>query len=164
MLLILVEEASDDFWKILKYGSPDALINPTYTISINDKRAMVRQNNVDKEGNIITKVKIAKFNNDISTDAHSEIRLFNAAWGASSQNRYELILGLEVVSHNDSLILDGVGKQTINVLRHEIYRIFDNSYVNKSIDLMTNIDTRGVIHLFNDSYQGYKFSLKTISG
>jgi hypothetical protein len=164
MLLILVEVASDDFWKILKYGSNDALINPTYTISTADKRAMVKQNNVDGDGKLITKVTVAKFNYDISADAHSEIRLFNASWGVPSLNNYELNLGVEIISHNKSLILDGVGKQTINVLRHEIYRIFNNSRVYKSIGLMTNVGTRGVIHLFNNDYQGYQLSLKTTSG
>lgn len=164
MLLILVDEASDKFWKVLKYGSTDILTNPSnYPITTQDKYDMIKQNNVDSEGKTVTKVKVNKFNNDISTDAHSEIRLFNGSWGSPSQNNYELLIGLEVISHNKSIVLDGTGELTINILRHELYKIFNNSYVYKSVGKMNNVGTRGVIAIFNDDYQGYQFGLNTAS-
>jgi len=167
MLLILVDYASDKFWKILKYGSTDALINPSYTISKQDKYDMIKPNNivVNSEGETITitKIRRSRFNDDISTVAHSEIRLFDGSWNPVSQNDYSLLIGLEVISHNKSIILDGTGESTINILRHELYKIFNNSYVYKSIGKMTNVGVRGAIKVFNDSYQGYQFGLKTTS-
>ena len=167
MILILVDYASDKFWKVLKYGSTDALTNPSYTVSRQDKYDMIKPNNVvvNSEGETIsiTKVRRNKYNNDISTVAHSEIRLFDGSWNTQSQNDYSLLIGLEVISHNKSMILDGTGESTINILRHELYKIFNNSYVYKSVGKMTNVGVRGAINVFNDSYQGYQFGLKTTS-
>jgi len=167
MILILVDYASDKFWKVLKYGSTDALTNPSYTVSRQDKYDMIKPNNVvvNSEGETIsiTKVRRNKYNNDISTVAHSEIRLFDGSWNAQSQNDYSLLIGLEVISHNKSMILDGTGESTINILRHELYKIFNNSYVYKSVGKMTNVGVRGAINVFNESYQGYQFGLKTTS-
>lgn len=159
MLKILINEASDDFWKILKYGATDALINNTYTISEQDKYDMIKQNNVDEEGNIITRIKVLKFNNDIQTEAHSEIRIFDGSWSIGGLNEYNVAIGIEIVSHNNIIALDKVGKTTLNVLRHEIYRIFNNARIHKSIGKMTNEGTRGNVTVFNENYQGYQLSL-----
>lgn len=163
MLLILVQEASDDFWKILKYGSSDALTNPLYTIDLADKYNMIQQNNI-VDGKDLTKVKVLKFNNDIVSDAHSEIRIFDATWSVPTSNNYQIAIGVEVISHNSIIILDSVGKRTINVLRNEIYRIFNGAQIDKNMGTMTNVGTRGSVTTFNDSYQGYQFSLVSLSG
>jgi len=163
MLLILIEEATDDFWKILKYPKSDALSNPSYTVSTQDKYDLVKQNNVI-DGNEITRIKVMKFNDDISATAHSEIRIFNASWDIRSTNDYVVGIGVEIICNNSLVILDVVGKTSLNVLRHEIYRIFNNSYVYKNIGKMTNVGTRGSITLFNKDYQGYQLTLVSMSG
>lgn len=158
MLLILVQEASDDFWKILKYGKSDALSNPNYTISEQDKYDMIRQNHI-VDGKELTRIRVLKFNNNIATEAHSEIRIFDGSWNVATQNNYSVAIGIEIISHNDIIVLDNVGKRTINVLRHEIYKIFNNAHVDKSIGKMSNVGIRGAVALFNDDYQGYQFAL-----
>lgn len=164
ILQILVQEASDDFWKILKYGATDALVNPSYTISEQDKLNMIKQNNINSEtGEDSTRVKVKKFNDDISTVAHNEIRIFDGSWTIPSVNDYNVAIGVEIISHNSLVTLDKVGKRTINVLRHEIYRIFNNAYVSKNISKLTNLGTRGNTNTFNKSYQGYQFSLTSLS-
>lgn len=157
MLTILVEQASDDFWKILKYGSSDALSNTDYSISEQDKYDMVKQN-ADT-----TRIKIMKFNDDISVEAHSEIRIFNSAWSINNTNEYILAIGVEIISNNNIIILD-VGKTTINVLLHEMNKIFNNAYIYKGIGKMSNTKTRGVINIFNSNYQGYQFTFNITSG
>jgi len=164
MLSILVDEASDDFWKILKYGEIDALTNPSNTISLQDKYDMIKQNNINADGDELTRIKVTKFNSDISTTAHSEIRLFDGAWNIRSQNVYDIALGVEIISNNKIIALKDIGKTTLNLLRHEIYRIFNNAYVYKGIGRMSNNGTRGNIVTFNSDYQGYQFTLMATSG
>lgn len=163
MSLVLIEYASDDFWKILKYGSRDALSNPSYTITLEDKYNMVKQYNYDSENKELTRIKRLKFNQDIQNYAHSEIRIFDGVWNIPSQNNYSIGIGFEIVSHNDIIILDN-GKSTINVLRHEIYKIFNGARVGKNISRFTNVGTRGSIVSFNDNFQGYQFTMLGISG
>lgn len=163
MLSILVKEASDDFWKILKYGESDALSNPAYFVTEAEKADMIKQNNV-VDGKTLTKIKVLKFNNDIETEAHSEIRIFDGSWQVPVIGNYEIAIGIEIISHNSSIILDKVGKRTINVLRHEIYKIFNNATVDKNIGRLTNTGTRGNVVLFNDDYQGYQMVLRSLSG
>lgn len=163
ILLILVQEASDDFWKILKYGSSDALSNPLHTISQQEKYDMIKQNNFDEDKNELTRIKLLRFNNDISTTAHSEIRIFDASWSVETLGNYDLSIGIEVISHNSCIILDGVGKRSINVLRHEIYKIFNNARIDKNIGKLSNVGISGFVKLFNDDYQGYQFGLVSLS-
>lgn len=158
MLLILREYGSDDFWKLLKYNKKDALTNPTYFVSDEEKYEMTKQDNVDGEGNEITRIKVVKFNEDISVEAHNEIRIFDASWTIPDTNQYNTAIGLEVISHNSLIVLTN-GKRSINVLRHELYKIFNNAYVHKSVGKMTNVGIRGNITLFNKDYQGYSFGL-----
>ena len=159
MFTILVEYASDDFWKILKYGEKDALTKVGNTISQEDKGNMVKQNNYDEDSNELTRIKMIKFNDNISTIAHSEIRIFNGSWNVPSTNNYVLGIGIEIISHNDIIVLDGVGKTTLNMLRHEILKIFNNAYVNNNVGKMSANNTRGAIALFNSNFQGYQFTL-----
>ena len=159
---VLVKEASDDFWKILKYGSTDALTNPSYTISVADKYAMIKQGNKDAQGNIITKIRRLKFNDDISTVAHSEIRIFDGAWRVPTFGSYEMTYGIEIISHNDIICLQG-GKTTLNVLRNEIYRLFNGRYIDKNVGRLHNEGTTGTITVFNSSFQGYQMSLRGAS-
>ena len=149
MLLILVEEASDDFWKVLKYGASDALTNPSYTIDLSDKYDMVKQNNYNSDGDELTRIKVMKFNDDISSKAHSEIRIFDGAWNVPDISLFVSALGIEVMSHNKVIVLENVGKTTLNLLRHEMYRIFNNAYVHKNVGKLTSNGTRGNIGLFN---------------
>ena len=161
-MMVLVKEASTDFWKILKYGTTDALTNPTYTISTADKYAMIKQGVVDGEGNSVTKIRRLKFNNDISTVAHTEIRIFDGAWRVPSLGNYEMTYGIEIISHNDIICLQG-GKTTLNVIRNEIYRLFNGRYIDKNVGRLTNVGTTGTITVFNSSFQGYQMSLRGAS-
>lgn len=165
MMLVLVEEASDDFWRILKYAKTDILANPSaYPITTQDKYDMIKQNNVDTDGKELTRIKAQKFNDDISTEAHTEIRIFDGLWTIQSLNDYRISIGIEIISENSIIQLSGVSKRTINVLRHEIYRIFNNAYVEHNIGKMTNDGTRGSVVTFNKQYQGYQLSLSSSSG
>lgn len=163
MTLLLVERASDDFWKILKYGARDALSNPSYSVSLDDKYNMVRQYNYDGDSKEITRVKRLKFNDDIQNFAHSEIRIFDGLWNITSQYNYSIGIGFEVISHNEIVVLDN-GKTTLNVLRHEIYKLFNEARVGKNISRFTNIGTRGTIVPFNSNFQGYQFTMLGLSG
>jgi len=157
--MLLIDLGSDDFWKILKYGKTDVLINPSYTVSLADKYEMVKPNNKTNDGKELTRVKTAKFNDDISTEAHTEIRIVDGSWSVPEKQIYDIAIGVEIISHNSLIALDGVGKRTINILRHEIYKIFNNADVYKNIGQMTNVGTRGQVSIFNNEYQGYQFSL-----
>lgn len=158
MMLILVEEASDDFWRILKYGATDVLANPSsYPITYDDKNDMIKQNKDT------TRIKAQKFNDDIATEAHTEIRIFNGVWTIPSDTSYTVTIGVEIISENTIIQLSGVGKTTLNVLRHEIYRIFNNARFKYNVGIMTNEGTRGSVVTFNNDYQGYQLSLTSLS-
>lgn len=161
-MMILLKDASTDFWKILKYGSTDALTNPAYTISTADKYAMIKQNNKDGNGDLLTRIRRLKFNDDISTVAHSEIRIFDGAWRVPTFGSYEMTYGIEIISHNDIICLQG-GKTTLNVLRNEIYRLFNGRYIDKNVGRLHNEGTSGTITIFNSSFQGYQLSLRGAS-
>ena len=123
---------------------------------------MIKQGNVDANGNLITKIKRLKFNDDISTVAHTEIRIFDGAWRIPTFGNYELTYGVEIISHNDIICLQG-GKTTLNVLRNEIYRLFNGRYVDKNVGRLTNEGTSGTITIFNSNFQGYQMSLRGAS-
>jgi len=156
MMDVLFLEASNDFWKILKYGSTDALTNETYTITVEDKKAMIKQNTE------ATRIRRLKFNDDIATDAHTEIRIFDGAWFVPSFGNYDITYGIEIISHNQIICLED-GKTTLNVLRNEIYNLFNGRIVNKNVGRLTNAGTSGSIIVFNSNFQGYQLSLKGAS-
>jgi hypothetical protein len=156
MLKIFVEEATDEFWKVLKYGATDATVNTSYTISELDKWSMVEQNTDN------TRILLRKYNNDISTDAHTEIRVFNAMWDFVEVGNAELRIGFEIISENKIInLIDG--RTTLNYLRHEIYRILNNRSVLKGIGRISSVGSRGMIVTFSDLYQGYAFDLRVAS-
>lgn len=162
MMDIIFLEASDDFWKILKYDSTDATSNETYFITEDDKKAMIKQNNLDSNGKLLTKIKRLKFNNDIATDAHTEIRIFDGAWFVPSFGSYDMTYGIEIISHNQIICLED-GRTTLNVLRNEIYNLFNGRIVDKNVGRLTNAGTSGSIIVFNSNFQGYQLSLKGAS-
>jgi len=156
ILVVLVEEATDDFWKILKYGKTDATTNPTYTITQEEKYAMVKQNMAE------TRILLRKYNNDITADAHSEIRMFNAMWNFVEVGNAEVYIGWEIISENKIINLDD-GRTTLNYLRHEIYRIFNNRSVFKGVGRISVVGSRGMIATFSNDYQGYAFDMLVAS-
>lgn len=159
MIMILLEEASDDFWKILKYGSTDATTNPLHTISDSDKLAMIKQENVDGNGKLLTRIRRLKFNDDITTEAHTEIRIFDGSWIVPTLVDYDIIYGIEIISANSIICLKD-GRTTLNILRNEIYRIFNGRTVDKNIGRLSNVGVGGSIAVFNKMYQGYQFGLR----
>lgn len=156
MMDVIFLEASDDFWKILKYGSTDATTNLTYTVTADEKKAMIKQNTD------ATRIRRLKFNNDIATDAHTEIRIFDGAWFVPSFGNYDMTYGIEIISHNQIICLDD-GRTTLNVLRNEIYNLFNGRIVDKNVGRLTNAGTSGSITVFNSNFQGYQLSLKGAS-
>ena len=156
MLTVLVEEASDDFWKILKYGKVDATTNPAHTISENEKWAMIKQNTD------ATRILLRKYNNDIIVDAHTEVRIFNAMWNVPEVGNFNLSVGFEVISENKIINLED-GRTTLNYIRHEIYRIFNNRSILKGVGRISTVGSRGMIATFNDLYQGYAFDMQVAS-
>ena len=156
MLEILVDEATDDFWKILKYGATDAVTNPSYTITEAEKYGMIKQN---MSG---TRLRLRKYNNDITSDAHTEIRIFNAMWNFVEVGNADIYIGWEIISENQIINLDD-GRTTLNYLRHEIYRIFNNRSILKGIGRMSAVGSRGMITTFSDLYQGYAFDMRVAS-
>ena len=160
IITILFKEGSDDFWKCLKYASTDALTNPSYTINVVDKYNMIKQN-AD-----LTRIKRLKFNNDITGEAHSEIRIFEFKWVESEPRLIDLEIGFEVISHNDIIILDGTGYSRLNVFRNEILRLLRNRVIendqgkpNGNIGELSALGAVGGIVSYNNGFQGYQFSL-----
>ena len=68
MTNILIQYGSNDFWKVLKYPSKDALTESD--VSTLDRALLVKNG----------KIKRIPYNNDISTEAHSEVRIFLFRW------------------------------------------------------------------------------------
>lgn len=156
VLEILVKEATDDFWKILKYGATDAVTNPLYAITEAEKYGMIKQNMSD------TRLRLRKYNNDITSDAHTEIRIFNAMWNFVEVGNAEIYIGWEIISENKIINLDD-GRTTLNYLRHEIYRIFNNRSIFKGVGRISAVGSRGMIATFSDLYQGYAFDMRVAS-
>jgi len=156
MLETLVYQASDNFWKILKYGTTDATTDVSKTITTQDKLDII------KRGHSSRRIKTLKFNNDISETAHTEVRFFNGAWQTPTLGNYNVIIGIEIISHNDIIELDN-GDTTLNYLRHEIYRVFNNAYVFRGVGKFTSEGISGALVIFNNLYQGYQFGLRSLS-
>ena len=154
MVKILIDEGSDEFWKCLKYDTTDALINPSYFVTIEDKRKMVKQNTDD------TKIKRLRFNGDISTDVRSEIRIFEESWREVSPRIYEILFGIDIISHNKIIVLDGTGQSRLNVFRNEILRLFRGRIVDGNIGELSTLGQVGNSVYTNTSFQGYHFTLE----
>lgn len=156
LLEILVTEATDDFWKILKYGATDATTNPLYTITTNEKWGMIKQNDAN------TRILLRKYNDDITKDAHTELRLFNAMWNFAEVGNADVYIGWEIISENKIINLED-GRTTLNYIRHELYRIFNNRSISKGIGRISTVGSRGMIATFSNLYQGYAFDMRVAS-
>ena len=153
MITILFKEGSDEFWKCLKYDSTDALTNSTYTISNADKARLIKQNTMD------TRIKRLRFSDDISVEAHSEIRIFENGWEEISPRIFDVEIGFEIISHNDIITLDGTGYSRLNVFRNEILKLFRGRIVDGNIGELSTLGLSGRSGAFNNKFQGYKFSM-----
>ena len=153
MIQILFTEASDDFWKCLKYDSTDALINPTYFVNNVDKYKLIKQNTAD------TRIKRLRFSDDITTDARSEIRIFENGWEESEPRLFDVEIGFEIISHNDIITLDGTGYSRLNIFRNEILELFNHRIVDGNIGELSVLGLSGRSGSFNNKFQGYKFSI-----
>jgi len=153
MIQILFEEGSDEFWKCLKYNSTDALTNPSYFVTAVEKYKMIKQNTAD------TRIKRLRFSNDITPDAHSEIRIFDDWWEESEPRLFDVGFGFEIISHTAIITLDGTGYSRLNVFRNEILKLFNGRIVDGNIGELTVLGHMGKHGLFNDNFQGYKFTI-----
>lgn len=153
MIQILFEEGSDEFWKCLKYNSNDALTNPSYFVTAVEKYKMIKQNTAD------TRIKRLRFCNDISVEAHSEIRIFDDWWEESQPRIFDIGYGIEVISHNAIITLDGTGYSRLNVFRNELLRLFNGRVVEGNTDELSVLGHMGKHGMFNDNFQGYKFTI-----
>jgi len=130
MIEVLVEYASDDFWKVLKYGSKDALTNPLYTITIDDKIALVDSSSA------LPRIKTIPYNSTIAQEAHNEIRIYDSGWLCEDLSNYAVRIGFDVICHDSNILLDG-GRRAHSLLRSELLKIFNNSRVDKNIGKLT---------------------------
>lgn len=153
MIQILFTEGSDDFWKALKYSTTDALTNPAYFVNNADKYKMIKQNTMD------TKIKRLRFSDDIATDVHSEIRIFDDWWEEIEPLIFEVGIGFEIISHNSIITLDGTGYSRLNLFRNEILRLFNGRVVDNNIGEISVLGQMGKSGSFNNGFQGYKFTL-----
>jgi hypothetical protein len=152
MLLALIEYGSDDFWKVLKYGTKDALTNATYTITREDKYELVSSSNPQQ------RVKLVAYNSDISTEAHNEVRIYDIGWTAIGRDDYSVRIGFDVICHNANIVLQG-GRRAHSLIRSEILSLFNNARVDKNIGLLTVDGEGGTVYFFNSEYQGYRFGI-----
>lgn len=171
MIEVLIEYASDDFWKLLKYGTRDALTNPSYTVSVEDKVLLSMQNYSNPTGEYIkeNRIKNSAFNDDISAEEHNEVRIYDNGWTVSTDGIYRIIIGFDVICASGIVNLDTnedypVRKNAINVLQHELLSIFNNAMVSKNIGEFIIFGQRGVIRRFNTGYSGITFTLSGVSG
>ncbi len=156
IVMRLIEEAPDDFWKVLKYATKDATTNPAYTVSEDDKYNMVAQNT---DG---TRILLQRYNDDITTQSHNELRIFESKWDILKSGQYDLHIGFECISHNSIAVLND-NRKPINIIRNTIYKLFNGRTLHKSSGMVTNEFCQGYSMLFNSGYQGYYFALKTFS-
>lgn len=153
LINILFTEGSDDFWKCLLFDSTDALTNPSYTVTAQDKADALKQN-TEK-----TRIKRLRFSDDIMTDAGSEIRIFDDWWEEIQPRIFEVGIGFEIISNNKIITLDGTGYSRLNVFRNEILRLFRGRIVDGNIGELSVLGQMGKSGSFNNGFQGYKFTI-----
>lgn len=146
MVDIIVEYGSDDFWRLLKYPSKDAPTKPAVTP---EERVQLV-----KDG-FIRRVAYA---NDISTTAHSELRIYPYKWDVRGVNDYSVRIGFDIITHN-SLIELVDGRTSGMVMTHEILDLFNGAVVGKNVGAFTVDGMSGTIIYYNSEYQGYRFYL-----
>ena len=152
IVLRFVEEASDDFWKVLKYGNRDATTNTSYTITTDDKYNMVAQYLPT------TRIKRYSFNDDITEETRTELRIYEAKWQGITSGVYDIELGFEILSHNDIIALND-GRLTINIIRSEIYRLLAGRSIESNFGRMDANNQTGWTTRFNKQYQGYTLTI-----
>ena len=162
MIEVLILYGSDDFWKLLKYGTKDALTNPTYTITLEEKAILSDQNNASR------KIRNTPFADDIATEQHNEIRIYDGGWRGDDYN-YNITIGFDVICGTDITELDTnaeypIRKNAVNVLQHELLDIFNGSIVSKNVGEFITDNQRGIPRRFNDKYIGITFTLSGVSG
>jgi hypothetical protein len=149
MVEVIVEYGSSDFWKVLKYPVKDALVNPAYTISDNDKVTLITNGMIKRK----------PFNSDVSGEAHNELRVFLYEWEGEGTDNYELTIGFDVICHNMNVDLQN-GKTASMVMMSEILDLFNGSQVEKNVGKFIIDDQGGRITYYNTEYQGYRFYIK----
>lgn len=158
MIEILILYASDDFWKLLKYGTKDALTNDTYTVTIGDKVALSTSN-----------IKLIQFSDDISTVEHNEIRIYENGWNGTLQNDFDIVIGFDVICGKSIDTLDTdeqhpLRERATNILRNELLDLFNGARISRNIGTFNITRQRGLSRRFNDNYIGTTFTLLGVSG
>jgi len=171
MIEVLIEHASDDFWKLLKYGTRDALTNPSYTISIEDKVLLSKQNYSNPTDDYIkeNRIKNSQYNDDVSIEEHNEVRIYDSGWNVSTDKSFRIFIGFDVICGTSIVNLDTnidhpIRKNAINVLQNELLSIFNNANVSKNIGEFNTVGQRGTVRRFNNNYIGMTFTLQGVSG
>jgi hypothetical protein len=147
MVRVMIKHGSEDFWKVLKYPSKDALAQPNLTEI--EKVLLVKSGAIQRKA----------YNNDISTEAHNELRIYVHRWDGKNVDNYDVRIGFDVISHN-SLIELNDGKTTGMLMVHEILDLFNGSIIGKNIGKFTIDGMSGGIVYYNSEYQGYKFTIR----
>lgn len=147
MVKVMIQHGSDDFWKLLKYPSKTAWSQPN--VSLPDRAKLV------KDGLI----KRVAYNNDISTEAHNELRIFPHRWDGNGVDGYELRIGFDVICHNNIIELTN-GKTAGMIMVHEMLELFNGSQISKNLGAFTIEGMNGGIMYYNSEYQGYRFYIR----
>jgi hypothetical protein len=147
MVNVIIQYGSNDFWKLLKYPTKDSPSKPNVT---QEERIQLVQDGL---------VKRVAYNNDISTSAHNEIRIFPYRWDGEGLDSYEIRIGFDIITHNSIIELTN-GKTSGMTMVHEMLELFNGAKVGKSVDKLIVDSLSGGITYYNSEYQGYRFYIK----
>lgn len=141
---------NDDLFKLLKYNTPDALSLP---ITIADKVSILKQNSNLSENGVI----FQRFNSDTFEDKVSQIRIYIQSGRPSDNILSDIIVGIDIVVHNDLMILDK-GDNRVLILLEELMKTLNGLNIGLGI---LSFNNRGSFQLldFNKSFQGYRFMM-----
>ena len=147
MVDVIVTHGSNNFWKLLKYPTSNAPFEQDVTIE--QRLELIDQGSIRRMA----------YNNDISTSAHNELRIFPYRWEGEKRDNYNVTIGFDVICHNSIIELKN-GKTASMTMVHEMLDLFNDALVNKNIGTFTISGLNGGITYYNSEYQGYRFYIR----
>ena len=149
-----VSSNNDNLFKLLKYNSTDALSN---SITTKDKIAVLNQNTDLAENGVI----FQRFNDFTFEEKITQLRIFIQSGNPINNTLSNIIVGFDIVVHNDLNILDNGDNRSLIIL-NELLKTLNGMEIGLGI-LDFSIGGGFVLLDFNESFQGYRLTMGTRS-
>jgi hypothetical protein len=143
---------NDNIFKCLKHNIKNAL---DLNITEDDKFLLISQDDQTNK-----RVYFQPFNNDIVSEARSELRFYVAEISPENNILSEVSIGFEIIVYNDLWLLEN-GKQRPLVMINEILKTLNGKNINGIGTIKIHDKYPCRVTKYNNSFTGYSLMMKT---